>query len=272
MLIYDVHNLKFSYPSKPRLVLNGINLKLEEGEILSILGPNGAGKSTLLDCMANLRKPLSGTITLCGKNITTISTREVARYVSYVPQMHTPAFNYTVLNFVIMGRAPRVGLFNKPKIEDEEVAFRSLEMLGITHLAQTPYTEISGGERQQVMIARAISQEPSVILFDEPTAHLDYGNQYKILHLIRHMSNQGYSIVISTHNPDHALMLGGEAAIVDREGHLESGPSHEIITEERLKNIYKTQIKLLYINDIHRLTCVVPGLEEKVDGNDMQLL
>jgi iron complex transport system ATP-binding protein len=272
MLIYDVHDLKFSYSGKRRMVLDGINLTLEEGEILSILGPNGAGKSTLLDCMATLIKPLSGTIKLCGRNIAEISTREVAQYVSYVPQIHTPAFNYTVLNFVIMGRAPRVGLFHKPKAEDEEAAFRSLEVLGITHMAQTPYTEISGGERQQVMIARAISQQPRVILFDEPTAHLDYGNQYKILQLIRHMSNQGYSIIISTHNPDHALMLGGKAVIIDREGHSESGPSHEIITEERLKRLYNTQVKLLYIPDIHRLACMVPGLGTEVDGNDMQLL
>ena len=269
MIIYDVSDLKYSYSSKRRMVLDGVNLRLEEGEILSILGPNGAGKSTLLDCMAALSKPLSGTITLCGKNLAEISTREAAQLVGYVPQLHTPAFSYTVLSFVMMGRAPRIGLFNRPKAADGEAALRSLELLGIAHIAYTPYTEISGGERQQVLIARALSQEPRVILLDEPTAHLDYGNQIKILKLIQRMSNQGYSIVISTHNPDHALMLGGKAVIIDRHGHSESGLCHEIITEERLRRLYNTQVKLLYVAEIKRLVCMVPGLEDKVDGNEM---
>jgi len=247
-------------------------MALREGEILSILGPNGAGKTTLLNCMAKLCTPCSGDIFLRGTDIRNMDARKVAGIVGYVPQTHVPVFGYTVLNFVIMGRAPKIGIFRRPGKDDEDAAFEALETLNIAHLANRPYTDISGGERQQATIARAIAQNPAVILFDEPTAHLDYGNQHRILLLIRSMARRGFSVVLTTHNPDHAILLGGSAAVLDRDGHLATGESHSVITEARLMNLYRTKLRMSYVPDVSRTVCVTPSLDSEVDKNEMQLL
>lgn len=261
-MIYDVKNICFKYPGEDRSILKDVSFTLEEGEIISILGPNGAGKSTLLNCLANLLNPDSGEIYLCGRKMREMGIKEVARCISYVQQTHTPTFAYTVLNFVIMGRAPNIGMFRKPKAEDEQAAREALEMLGIAHLAEKPYTEISGGERQQVTIARAIVLEPKVILFDEPTSHLDYGNQYRILGMIKRMQSRGYSIIITTHNPDHAILLGGTPALLDRNGRFYVCKNSELITEERLKKLYNTDLRLLHIQELSRTACVQPSLND----------
>ncbi len=263
-MIYHVKNLCFKYAAEGRSILKDASFSLQEGEIMSILGPNGAGKSTLLNCMANLLKPDSGEIYLCGRKMSEMGIKEVAGCISYVQQTHTPTFAYTVLNFVIMGRAPKIGMFRKPKAEDEQAARNALETLGIAHLAGIPYTEISGGERQQVTIARAIVQEPKVILFDEPTSHLDYGNQFRILGMMKIMQNRGFSIIVTTHNPDHAILLGGTAAILDRNGHLDVGKSADIITEERLRKLYNTELRLLPIPELSRMVCVQPPLKNSI--------
>lgn len=259
-MIYDVHNLTFSYDSSERKVLDGASLTLGEGEILSILGPNGAGKTTLLNCMAGLLEPTSGTIKVCGQDITHMKKKDFADKVGYVPQSHTPAFNYSVMDFVIMGAAPRVGMMGKPSKEDEALCEDVLSKLRIDHLKNRSYMNISGGERQQVMIARAIVQQPKVILFDEPTSHLDYGNQHKILSLVKNMAEEGYSIIITTHNPDHALLLGDKAAIVEANGRITSGKSNEIITEEKLREIYNVDLRLLPVDELNRTACLVPKL------------
>ncbi|MCL2498257.1 MAG: ABC transporter ATP-binding protein [Symbiobacteriaceae bacterium] len=261
-MIYEVQDLTFSYVGSSRLILAGVFLTLQEGEILSILGPNGAGKSTLLNCMAALLKPSSGKILLAGRALATLSPREVSRIIAYVPQAHTPAFDYTVLHFTMMGRAPNIGLFAQPTAEDEEAALEVLRQLAIEHLALRSYTEISGGERQQAMIARALTQKPRALLFDEPTAHLDYGNQHRVLRMIHSLAEQGYGVVITTHNPDHALLLGGKAAILSAQGTLESGRCEEIITEERLKSVYQTSLRLLYIEELARVACLPLSLVE----------
>lgn len=174
-MIYDVKELTFSYPGSDKAVLNKASLSLKRGQILSILGPNGAGKTTLLNCMAGLLTADSGRIFLCGKPMESMGKKDIARMVGYVPQVHTPAFNYQVFDFVLMGCAPRVSMFGKPGEEERKYCMQVLEEMGIAGLANRSYMEISGGERQQAMIARAIVQQPEVILFDEPTAHLDYG-------------------------------------------------------------------------------------------------
>mgnify|MGYP003327528448 CR=1 FL=1 len=225
-----------------------------------MLGFNGAGKSTLLNLLAVLNQPNSGTIKLCGKDTKKMKPREVASIISYVPQNHTPAFSYTVFDFVLMGRAPKVGMFEKPSSTDFEIVQQVLEDIGIADLADKAYTEISGGERQQATIARALVQEPKAILFDEPTAHLDFGNQIKTLRTIKHLSEKGYAVIMTTHNPDHAIMLGGTTAILDKKGKLTVGPSDEIITEQTLKEVYDTKLKLSYFDEAGRLVCIPPNI------------
>ena len=258
--IYEVKALTFKYPGYSNKVLDGASLVLNKGEILCILGPNGAGKTTLLNCMAGLLKPLSGEILLCGRDISSMKEKEIAALAGYVPQLHTPAFDYRVLDFVLMGRAPETGLFGRPGRDEEKKCMDVLESMGLGHLAEKSYLDISGGERQQLLIARAIVQEPEVVLFDEPTAHLDYGNQHRVLRRIKQMAADGYSVVITTHNPDHALLLGDKAAIVRRDGSIMQGESAEILTEERLSEVYGMDIKIRYIEELGRTACLVPGL------------
>lgn len=259
-MIYDVKNVSFHYPSNDRVILDDVSLSVDNGDVLSILGPNGSGKTTLLNCMADLLKPTSGEVILNGKNINSMKNREIAKIVSYVPQVHVPTFSYSVLNFVLMGRASNVDMFSKPKKEDVEMAEKALVDLRIEHLKDKPYTEISGGERQQATIARAIVSNPSIILFDEPTAHLDYGNQLRTLRIIKTMADKGFAVIITTHNPDHAIMLSGNAAILSKNGKLLCGKSEDIITEDNLQSIYNTDLKLKYIEDIDRKICLTPNL------------
>ncbi|MDD3920597.1 MAG: ABC transporter ATP-binding protein [Eubacteriales bacterium] len=258
-MIYDVNNLCFSYLPE-REVLKNITLTLEEGEILTILGPNGAGKSTLLRCMLNLLTPQNGSVLLCDKSIKSMKPRETAALVSYVQQTQHTTFAYSVLDYVLMGRAPMLGMFEKPKKADHEAAYRALEEMGISHLADKPCTQISGGERQQAMIARAIVQTPKAILFDEPTAHLDSGNQLRTLRIIKKLSQAGYALIVTTHNPDHAILLGGSAAILNRNGRLIKGPTDEIITQENLCDVYDADLRLRYLPEEERIVCITPKL------------
>ncbi len=259
-MIYEVKDLTFKYPGYDAKVLDRASLTLGKGEILCILGPNGAGKTTLLNCMAGLLKPLSGEILLCGRDIRSMKEKEIAALAGYVPQLHTPAFDYRVIDFVLMGRAPETGLFGRPGRDDEKKCMDVLESMGLGHLAEKSYLDISGGERQQLLIARAIVQEPEVVLFDEPTAHLDYGNQHRVLKRIKQMAADGYSVVITTHNPDHALLLGDKASIVRRDGSIIQGSCEDILTEEKLSEVYGMDIKIRFIDELERTACLVPGL------------
>jgi iron complex transport system ATP-binding protein len=258
--IFDIENVSFSYPYLERKVLDGVSLKISEGEVLSILGRNGSGKSTLLNCMLGILKPQSGEILLSGKSLRDMTERGIAAVIGYVPQNHVPAFGYTVFDFVQMGCASRIGLFSHPGRKESDDTAAILSEMEIGQLADRPYTELSGGEMQQAVIARAIVSRPRIVLFDEPTAHLDFGNQLRVLRLIKSLSEKGFAVVITTHNPDHAMLLGGRAAILDRAGHLISGKVEEIITEASLKDVYSSDLRLKYIEEFGRKVCVYPNL------------
>ncbi len=259
-MILEVKDLGFSYHNKKQ-VFSNVNLSLDAGEILTILGPNGAGKSTLLNCLANLLTPNSGQVLLEGRNVRDISLREVARIMGYVPQTHTPAYGYNVRDFVVMGRAPYLGMFQKPSAEDYALADQVMESMNISKLANRPYTEISGGERQQATIARVIVQQPKIIMFDEPTNHLDYGNQLRAVKMVKDLARQGYAVVMTTHMPDHAILLGGKAAILDYDGKLTVGPAEEILQEDLLRKIYRSDLHIMYLEEIGRKVCVAGNLQ-----------
>ncbi|NCC66817.1 MAG: ABC transporter ATP-binding protein [Clostridia bacterium] len=259
-IIFSIRSLSFTYPSLDRKVLCDVSLDINEGEILSVLGRNGAGKSTLLSCMLGLNTPQEGEISLHGKSLRDMSERLIASAVGYVPQSHTPSFGHTVFDFVQMGCANRVGLFSHPGRKERSDTAAVLSEMGIETLANRPYTELSGGERQQAIIARAIVSHPRIILFDEPTAHLDLGNQLRVLRLIKQFSEKGFAVVITTHNPDHALLLGGNTAIIDNDGHLSSGKTDDIVTAERLKNVYGSDLSVDYIEQLGRKVCLLPNL------------
>ncbi len=259
-VIFDIRNISFTYPSVDQKVLDDVSIEIAEGDVVTILGRNGAGKSTFLSCILGLKKPQSGEIILSGKDLREMTEREVTAVVGYVPQTHTPAFEHTVFDFVQMGCASRIGLFSRPGKKDRDDTAAVLKEMGIEHLADRPYTNISGGERQQAIIARAIVTRPRMILFDEPTAHLDFGNQIRVLRIIKYFADQGYAVVTTTHNPDHAMLLGGRAGILDNQGHLRCGKTEDIITEDTLKNVYDSDLKLKYIEEFGRQVCVYPNL------------
>lgn len=254
-MILEVKNLSYQYYNG-RTIFHDVNFKLDKGEVISILGRNGAGKSTLLNCLANLYTPTSGEMLLEGKPMGRLPFAQVSQFIGYVPQIHHPVYAYSVRNFVVMGRTPYIGVFSSPKKSDYEKADQALEKLGISHLADKAYTEISGGERQQATIARALVQEPKVILLDEPTAHLDYGNQIRTVKMIKELSEEGFGVIMTTHNPDHVLMMGGLVGVLDRNGVLEFGEVREILTEQMLSELYDVKLRLLHVDELERDICV----------------
>lgn len=256
-MIAEVKNISFSYEEN-RILLKNISFPIEQGKIICILGPNGVGKTTLLNCIANLITPTKGEILLEGKDIKKMSAKEIARKVAFVPQLIIPSLSYEVLSYVVTGCAPRIGTFEKPKKLHYEIAQNALEQMGIPYLTNKYYTQISGGERQLVSIARALAQRPRIILMDEPTAHLDYGNQIKVLKIIKRLAEEGYAAVITTHNPDHALLLGGMVAAMGQKGQFTFGSSLEVITENFLSSLYSTDLYLRHISDIGRDVCIAP--------------
>lgn len=260
-MIYDIKNLTYSYDDE-RTVLDNVSLQVNEGDILCILGPNGAGKTTLLNCMAGLLEYKKGMIEICGKSQKAMSAKEIAGIVGYVPQTHIPSFDYSVLDFVLMGRAHNTSVFGKPSREDTDACMDILKSMDLDHLAQKSYIRISGGERQRVLIARALAQQPEIMLFDEPTAHLDFGNQMRVLEKIKELSQAGIAVVITTHNPDHALLLDDKLAMIDRDGRIRTG-GNELLTEEGLRVLYETDLRIVYIEELGRKACLIPEITEK---------
>lgn len=262
--LYHVDEISFCYSKNTKKVFGDVSFSLCAGQVLSILGPNGTGKSTLLNCMAGLLRPNSGEIYLADKPLCTMTNGEIAKKVAYVQQVHLPSFSYDVFQFVMMGRAPHIPFFARPGKSDETIVWDTLDQVGITHLADKPYTEISGGERQQAVIARAIAQQPAVILFDEPAAHLDFGNQARILRTIQKMAKDGYAVVMTTHDPDHVLLLNDRVAILDRDGVLKAGRTEELLTEKAMRELYGENVHLAYVDAIGRRAALHEGIGDKI--------
>ena len=185
--LVDVQGVNFAYPGHEQ-VLHDVTFKVAPGELVTLLGPNGAGKSTLLNCVMNLLTPQSGSIFLDGRMNLQMERREIAQMVAYVQQSVDVTFAYTVRDYAVMGRTPFLRMYTPPSVDDYAIVDDALERLGIGHLSQRVYSELSGGQRQLVDVARAIVQQPRLILFDEPTSALDYGNQIKVLKMVDELS------------------------------------------------------------------------------------
>ncbi len=243
-MILEVNNAGFTYENAKTSVFENVRMSVESGKVLCILGPNGVGKTSLLKCIAGLLPLSAGTIHCKGKELSRLKQNRIAKVMAYVPQIHYPVFAYSVFETVLMGRTPYLGFFSFPEPKDEQVAESAIEALGITHLSDKAYTQISGGERQLVMFARALAQEPEVIILDEPTSHLDYGNQVKILSLIRQLSRKGAAVIMTSHNPDHAFMIADKVGIMfERNIHGFEHP-RTAVTEQVLNRIYGIRVRL----------------------------
>jgi iron complex transport system ATP-binding protein len=238
----DINSLCCGYGKKE--VIRDISFSIGSGESICLLGPNGVGKTTFFKTLLGLLPPLKGNITVDGADIKTLSRKEYARKIAYVPQIQSLPFPYSVEDVVLMGRNAHLSPFKMPNAKDKEKACQSLEELGITYLAKKVFTRLSGGEKQMVLIARALTQETELLFMDEPTSSLDYGNQIRILDQINKLRERGISVVMTTHAPDHVFQCGSKV-IVFKEGEFSRiGEPERIVTEELLESVYRIRVKL----------------------------
>lgn len=215
-----------------------IAFSLAAGEVLCLLGPNGSGKTTFFRTLLGLLPVLAGEVRVCGEAVAGWSRAAFARQVGYVPQAHAGVFPFTVAEVVLMGRLARIGRFSAPSRQDRDIAADCLDMLGILPLHDRVYTAISGGERQLVLIARALAQQPALLVMDEPTASLDFGNQIRVLDHIGRLRGQGMAVLMSTHQPEHALRVADRIALFNAGQVIADGPPAAMITPARLASLY----------------------------------
>ena len=241
-VLLEVRDLDFRYGE--RLVLRNIAFSLERNEFLATLGPNGVGKSTLFRCILGLDKRYSGQILVDDEDIRHKSPRAMAKTIAYVPQSHYPSFNYSVMDMVLMGTAAQGREWASPGIGQKRRAAEALEQLGIAEFGGRDFARLSGGERQLVLIARALAQRARLLVMDEPTANLDYGNQIRVLSRIKSLSAQGYSVIISTHNPEHALLFAGRVLALYDGGIAAAGPAAEVLNAGLIRHLYGVDVRL----------------------------
>lgn len=244
-MIIEVINATFGYKVAHKIFEN-TSFSVSKGEIFSILGPNGCGKTTLLKCINGLFRLRKGKIYIDGMGIGALKRSDISKKVGYVPQRQDWTFPYTVLDMVLMGRAPHLRLFCSPSNEDIELAWKAIESLGISHLANRAYPNLSGGEAQLVLIARALAADPLVLLLDEPTSHLDFKNQMVILNVLYKLAKEkNIASIMTTHFPDHALSVSDKALLMGNgKGDLTGCPA-AVITEENLKNVFQMNVRIL---------------------------
>ncbi|MDO5850723.1 MAG: ABC transporter ATP-binding protein [Methanobacteriaceae archaeon] len=242
--LIEVKNISFSYSKDSPLIFENISFSVEKGDILCVLGPNGTGKTTLIKTLNKIHEINDGEIIIHGKNIRKLSYSDISKYIGYIPQGHVPSFPFTVFDVVLMGRSPYISLTSSPKLRDRKIASDALKTLGIYHMKDKEYTNLSGGERQLVFLARVLAQEPDVLILDEPTNHLDFGNQIKLLEILEQLSQLGLAIIMSSHYPDHAFLSANKVAIMKDKTFLDFGSPDEVLTENNLKEAYGIDVEL----------------------------
>ena len=243
-MILQVEHGYFSYDPK-RYIIDDIGFTLNQGEVLSVLGPNGVGKTTLLKCVMGLLKWNKGRTLLDGKDIRDYSVKDFWSNIAYVPQAKGIAFGFTAFDMVLLGRSAHLGTFEQPDEKDKRIALRAMEDTGIASLRDKLCTEMSGGELQMVLIARALAVEPEMLVFDEPESNLDFKNQLIILNTIYRLAKERHiSAVVNTHYPAHAMKIADKALILNRDGESTSGAIEKVITEDSMKKTFSVQVHI----------------------------
>ncbi|MBY6276597.1 ABC transporter ATP-binding protein [Symbiobacterium thermophilum] len=235
-------------------VIRGVSFTVPEGAITCLLGRNGSGKTTLIRLVNGILRPHDGSIRIDGMDVLRSPRAAVARRVAFVPQEHQGVFPYGVEELVVMGRNPHLGPVARPGRSDRAAARAAMEAVGIAHLADRDYMQISGGERQLVLIARALTQETPYLLMDEPTSHLDFTNQHAILSIVRRIARErGVGVLVAMHDPNLALAFA-DRVILLREGRVfQAGPAAEVMTPENLQALYQMPIDVVRLPDGRRL-------------------
>ena len=257
----SVHDIHFSYGD--HRVLDGVSFSLEPSKLTFLLGPNGSGKSTLFKCMLGHRSPNAGTVAVDGDDTATMKATEIAHRIAYIPQVTAPTFNYTVLQAVLMGRTSHMKLFSSPSAKDIDIAYEALDRLGIRQLANKGSNKISGGEQQLVLIARALAQQAKIIIMDEPTSNLDYGNQLMVLSQMKSLCKDGKLVFLSSHNPQHAMSYADEVLILHHGKVQGQGTPEQVITKEMIHQVYGVDVTILeYVDDTGHARNMVAPIQE----------
>jgi len=256
--IVKIKNLNHRYNGI--LVLKNIELAVRKGEVLTILGPNGSGKTTLLKCICKILKPVKGVVYIDGYSLNNLSLREVAKRVGYVPQRHEVTYPFTLLDFVLMGTAWSQSVFSRPSRKDIQKAKGILRELGIEKYIDRPYSNLSGGELQLALIARALMQNAKILVLDEPTAHLDFKNQIKVLSTIKKLVKSGRveCCITAMHDPNLASMFSDKIVLLSDGKIFAYGEPKDVLTYENLLKVYNIRLNIVNI-DGKRI--VLPMLE-----------
>lgn len=241
-VILSVEHLACGYGD--RCVVEDFSAQVETGEIHCLLGSSGVGKTTLFETILGLIPRMGGKALVDGKDAKEFSVKQFAQVIAYVSQAHVPPFAFTVRDAVVMGRMAHMGVFSSPGKEDYACADEATERLGIGKLAGHVYTELSCGERQMTLIARAFAQQPQFLMMDEPTAALDFGNQAQVLSAVKHLSESGLGVIMTTHAPDHLLQCNAGTLLL-RDGVYLRGSAEELLTTENLQRAYGIEVMVL---------------------------
>ncbi len=243
----NVQDLHFNYDKTP--ILQGVSFEVEEGELCGLFGPNGCGKTTLFKCCLNFLRFHKGSVQMDGRNVKNLRVEDMAKIVAYVPQEHKPPFPYLTKEVVLMGRTPRLkGIFGVSK-SDKKKASDALDLLGLTDIANRPYNQLSGGQRQMVLMARAIAQETPLMFLDEPTSALDFSNQIRIWRIMRLVAERGVTILACSHDPNHVSWFCDKVVMMKDNRILKEGSPHNVITEETLDEIYRDMCSVRKIGE-----------------------
>lgn len=256
-----VEELSFSYGAHP--VLNSVSFCAEYGEFVSVLGSNGVGKSTLFRCMLGLLKPAKGRTLIDERDISGMSAAELSTRIAYIPQSHTPVFNYSVQDVVLMGTTAQVGRFSSPGRAQMEKSMEILKSLNIADIKDKGYRNISGGERQMVLIARALAQQARILIMDEPSSNLDFGNRVRVMKVMRKLTEEGYCVLQSTHDPDQAYRCSDKILALYDGRVIGFGKPKDVIRGDILSRLYGMDVEICSLRGDAVRVCI--PAEEKTE-------
>lgn len=243
-------------------MLQGISFRVEPGEFLSILGPNGVGKSTLFRCVLGLLSGYTGQVLVDGMDARQFSVRESARHIAYIPQSSRPIFNYRVFDIVLMGATSTVSPLRSPGRKHMQRTHWALEKVGISHLSERCYHRLSGGEQQLVMIARALVQNAPVLMLDEPTANLDFGNQLRVLEQVRSLAREGYTIIQTSHHPEQSYLFSDRILALQKGRVLTEGSPAQVLTQPLIRELYNVEVDVVSLYDDRARVCIPTNLKK----------